>query len=104
LGYGRNTQIRRQYYFNFEVSNDGYNWTKVANSNWQADNLGRGNIMGMVVMPGVGNDKSDYETFVFPQGISARLLRVNMFGARNGQGTGSTNSNQYWAVDVVTNK
>lgn len=103
LGYGRNTQIRRQYYFDFEVSNDGYNWTKVTNKDWQDDNLGRGHIMGMQVMPGVGNNKSDYETFIFPNGIKARLLRISMFGARNGQGTGSTNSNQYWSIDVVTN-
>lgn len=101
LGYGRDTQIRRQYYFDFEVSDDGYNWTKVTSSSWQQDNLGRGHLMGMVVMPGVGNDQADYETFIFPAGIQARLLRISMYGARNGQSTGSTNSNKYWAIDVV---
>lgn len=102
LGYGRNTQIRRQYYFDFEISNDGYTWKKVKNSSWQSDNLGRGHIMGMQVMPGVGSSKSDYETFIFPKNIKARLLRIQMFGARNGQGVGSTNANAYWAIDVDT--
>ena len=100
LGYGRDTQNRRQYYFDFEISNDGYNWTKVKNNNWQKDNLGNGHIMGMQITPGVGNNKSDYETFLFPKGTKARLLRVCMYGARNGQGTGTTNSNKYWALDV----
>ena len=102
LGYGRNTQIRRQYYFDFEISNDGYTWKKVKNSSWQSDNLGRGHIMGMQVMPGVGSSKSDYETFIFPKNIKARLLRIQMFGARNGQGVGSTNANAYWAINVDT--
>lgn len=102
LGYGRNTQIRRQYYFDFEISNDGYTWEKVENSSWQSDNLNRGHIMGMQVMPGVGSSKSDYETFTFPKGVKARLLRIQMYGARNGQGVGSTNANTYWAIDVVT--
>ena len=100
LGYGRDTQNRRQYYFDFEISNDGYNWTTVKNNNWQKDNLGNGRIMSMQVAPGVGNSRSDYETFVFPKGTKARLLRVNMYGARNGQSTGTTNTNRYWAIDV----
>ena len=58
--------------------------------------------MGMQVMPGVGSSKSDYETFIFPKNIKARLLRIQMFGARNGQGVGSTNANAYWAIDVDT--
>lgn len=102
LGYGRNTQIRRQYYFDFEISDDGYNWTKVSNPEWLPDNLGRGHNMGMLVMPGVGSSKSDYETFTFPKGVKARLLRVQMYGTRNGQGVGSSNANAYWAIDVVT--
>lgn len=102
LGYGRNTQIRRQYYFDFEISNDGYTWEKVKNSDWQEDNLKRGHIMGMLVQPGVGSKKSDYETFIFPKGVKARLLRIQMYGCRNGQGSGSANANAYWAIDVVT--
>ena len=103
LGYSRDTQIRRSYYFDFEVSNDGFTWTKVMADNWRKDNLGNGHIMGMEVMPGAGGDSaSDYETFTFPQGISARLLRVTMFGARSGTGTGSANANKYWAIDVDT--
>lgn len=100
LGYCRNTQSRRQYYFDFEISNDGYNWTKVENKNWETDNLGRGHIMGMQLNPGVGNTESDYETFTFPAGIKARLLRVCMYGARFGRGSGTTNANAYWAIDV----
>lgn len=104
LGYCRNTQSRRQYYFDFEVSDDGYRWTKVSDAGWQADNLGRGHIMGMQLMPGVGNSKGDYETFVFPRNTRARLLRVRMFGARFGRGSGTTNANSYWAIDVETRK
>lgn len=102
LGYCRNTQSRRQYYFDFEISDDGYNWTKVTDAGWQTDNLGRGHIMGMQLMPGVGNNPKDYETFVFPRGIRARLLRISMYGARFGRGSGTTNANAYWAVDVRT--
>ena len=102
FGYGRNTQIRRQYYFDFEISNDGYKWEKVKSPDWQEDNLKRGHIMGMLVQPGVGSKKSDYETFIFPKGIKARLLRIQMYGCRNGQGSGSANANAYWAIDVVT--
>jgi hypothetical protein len=101
FGYGRNTQIRRQYYFDFEISDDGYTWKKVENPAWQADNLKRGHVMGMLVQPGVGSKKSDYETFVFPKGIKARLLRIQMYGCRNGQGSGSSSANAYWAIDVV---
>lgn len=104
LGYCRNTQSRRQYYFDFEISDDGYTWTAVSAPEWQCDNLGRGHIMGMQLMPGVGNNKNDYETFVFPQGIRARLLRIRMYGARFGRGSGTTNANSYWAIDVRTQK
>ncbi|MBQ3083170.1 MAG: hypothetical protein IJC47_04445, partial [Alistipes sp.] len=55
LGYCRNTQSRRQYYFDFEVSDDGYNWHTISASEWQKDNLGKGHVMGMQLMPGVGN-------------------------------------------------
>ena len=58
--------------------------------------------MGMLVQPGVGSKKSDYETFIFPKGVKARLLRIQMYGCRNGQGSGSANANAYWAIDVVT--
>ena len=59
--------------------------------------------MGMEVIPGAGGDSvSDYETFIFPEGITARLLRVTMFGARSGTGTGTSNVNKYWAIDVDT--
>lgn len=102
LGYCRNTQSRRQYYFDFEVSDNGYDWTKVSHDGWQPDNLGRGHVMGMQLMPGVGNSRSDYETFVFPPNVRARLLRIRMYGARFGRGSGTTNANSYWAVDVVT--
>ncbi len=101
LGYSRDTQIRRSYYFDFEISNDGYNWTKVIDDSWRRDNLGNGHIMGMEVLPGAGGDSiTDYETFIFPEGISARLMRVSMFGARSGTGTGTSNVNKYWAIDV----
>lgn len=102
LGYCRNTQSRRQYYFDFEISNDGYHWTRVENEAWRGDNLGRGHLMGMQLTPGVGNSASDYETFVFPAGTRARLLRISMFGARFGRGSGTTNANAYWAIDVKT--
>lgn len=102
LGYCRNTQSRRQYYFDFEVSDDGYNWTKVKNPQWMPDNLGRGHVMGMQLMPGVGNNPDDYETFRFPTGVRGRLLRVRMYGARFGRGNGTTNANAYWAIDVET--
>lgn len=101
LGYCRNTQSRRQYYFDFEISDDGYNWTRVVNPAWQTDNLGRGHLMGMQLMPGVGNSRSDHETFVFPANTRARLLRINMYGARFGRGSGTTNANAYWAIDVT---
>lgn len=104
LGYCRNTQSRRQYYFDFEISDDGYNWTQVSDAGWQADNLGRGHIMGMQLMPGVGNSPGDYETFVFPRNTRARLLRIRMHGARFGRGSGTTNANSYWAIDVGTRK
>ncbi|NOV03691.1 immunoglobulin-like domain-containing protein [Paenibacillus planticolens] len=101
LGYSRDTQIRRSYYFEFQVSNDGYTWTKVMANNWQQDNLGNGHIMGKEVLPGPdGDSAADYETFTFPADISGRLLRVAMFGARSGTGTGTSNSNKYWAIDV----
>ncbi|WP_187274027.1 S-layer homology domain-containing protein [Paenibacillus sp. N3.4] len=101
LGYSRDTQVRRSYYFDLLISNDGYNWTKVTASNWQQDNLGNGHIMGKEVMPGSdGDSASDYETFIFPPNISARLVRVAMYGARAGSGTGTTNTNKYWAINV----
>ena len=100
LGYCRNTQSRRQYYFDFEISNDGYTWTKIMHPEWQKDNLGRGHVMGMQLMPGVGNVRTDYETFRFPKGVKARLLRVQMHGARFGRGSGTTNANSYWAIEV----
>ncbi len=104
LGYCRNTQSRRQYYFDFEISDDGYTWRAVSAPEWQRDNLGRGHIMGMQLMPGVGNSRNDCETFVFPRGIRARLLRIRMYGARFGRGSGTTNANAYWAIDVRTQK
>lgn len=104
LGYCRNTQSRRQYYFDFEISDDGYHWTKVTSDDWRPDNLGRGHIMGMQLTPGVGNSPTDYETFVFPAGTRARLLRVSMYGARFGRGSGTTNANVYWAIDVETDR
>ena len=104
LGYCRNTQSRRQYYFDFEISDDGYTWTRVNDADWQTDNLGRGHLMGMQLMPGVGNSKDDCETFVFPRGTRARLLRIRMYGARFGRGSGTTNANSYWAIDVRTQK
>lgn len=104
LGYCRNTQSRRQYYFDFEISDDGYHWTKVTSDDWTPDNLGRGHIMGMQLTPGVGNSPTDYETFVFPAGTRARLLRVSMYGARFGRGSGTTNANAYWAIDVETDR
>lgn len=102
LGYCRNTQSRRQYYFDFEISDDGYEWKPVTADEWQTDNLGRGHIMSMQLMPGVGNNPSDYETFVFPRNVRARLLRIRMYGARFGRGSGTTNANSYWAIDVKT--
>ena len=104
LGYCRNTQSRRQYYFDFEISDDGYHWTKVTSDAWTPDNLGRGHVMGMQLTPGVGNSPTDYETFVFPAGMRARLLRVSMYGARFGRGSGTTNANAYWAIDVETDR
>ncbi len=102
LGYCRNTQSRRQYYFDFYVSNDGYTWTKVSRDNWQQDNLGNGHVMGQLVSPGVGNSETDYEKFEFPAGVEARLLRVCMYGSRMGQGSSSTSANAYWCIDVET--
>lgn len=102
MGYCRNTQSRRQYYFEFEVSDDGYHWTPVRSDAWQPDNLGRGHVMGMQLQPGVGNNPSDYETFLFPRGTRARLLRISMYGARFGRGSGTANANAYWAIDVRT--
>lgn len=102
LGYCRNTQSRRQYYFDFEVSDDGYEWKKIERAEWQKDNLGNGHVMGMLLQPGKGNSKGDYETFEFPQGVKARILRIRMFGARNGQGSSSANTNSYWAIDLET--
>lgn len=102
LGYCRNTQSRRQYYFDFYVSDDGYSWTKVRKEDWPEDNLGNGHIMGRLVSPGVGNSEDDYETFVFPDGVRARLLRVCMYGTRMGQGSSSTTANAYWSIDVET--
>ncbi len=104
LGYCRNTQSRRQYYFDFEISDDGYTWRAVSAPEWQRDNLGRGHIMSMQLMPGVGNSRNDCETFVFPRGIRARLLRIRMYGARFGRGSGTTNANAYWAIDVRAQK
>ena len=102
LGYCRNTQSRRQYYFDFEISDDGYNWQRVMSDVWQEDNLGRGHLMGMELMPGTGNSSDDYETFVFPSGVKGRILRIRMYGARFGRGSGTTNANAYWAIDVKT--
>ena len=102
MGYCRNTQSRRQYYFDFEVSDDGYHWRKVSSSEWTPDNLGKGHVMGKVLSPGKGNDAGDQETFVFPAGIKARLLRVSLHGCRMGQGSGSTNANAYWKMEVKT--
>ena len=100
LGYCRNTQSRRQYYFDFYVSDDGYTWEKVSREEWRKDNLGNGHVMGQLVSPGVGNSESDYETFVFPEGVCARLLRVCMYGTRMGQGSSSTTANAYWSIDI----
>jgi hypothetical protein len=102
LGYVRNTQSRRQYYFEFEVSDDGYNWVRVNPLKWEKDNLGNGHIMGMQLMPGPGNNPEDYETFEFPAGTKARLFRISMYGARFGRGKGTTNANSYWAIDLKT--
>lgn len=102
FGYCRNTQSRRQYYFDFEVSDDGYEWKKIECAQWQKDNLGNGHIMGLLLQPGKGNSKDDYETFEFPKGVKARLVRIRMFGARNGQGSSSANANSYWAIDLET--
>ena len=102
LGYCRNTQSRRQYYFDFYVSDNGYDWTKIAGDDWREDNLGKGHVMGQLVSPGVGNSEEDYETFVFPEGVRARLLRVCMYGTRMGQGSSSTTANAYWSIDVET--
>jgi hypothetical protein len=60
--------------------------------------------MGMQLMPGVGNNLKDYETFIFPKGVKARVLRVKMYGARFGRGSGTTNANAYWAIDVEVDK
>ncbi len=102
LGYCRNTQSRRQYYFDFYVSDNGYDWTKIAGDGWREDNLGKGHVMGQLVSPGAGNSEEDYETFVFPEGVRARLLRVCMYGTRMGQGSSSTTANAYWSIDVET--
>ena len=102
LGYCRNTQSRYQYYFEFEVSDDGYNWTKIDKEDWQHDNLGNGHLMGMQLIPGPGNSRSDQEYFSFPDGTKARLVRVRMYGARFGKGKGTKNTNSYWSIEVKT--
>ena len=102
LGYCRNTQSRRQYYFDFEVSDDGYHWRKVSSPEWEPDNLGKGHVMGRLLAPGKGNDAGDRETFAFPKGTRARLLRVSLHGCRMGQGNGSANANAYWMMEVGT--
>ena len=102
LGYSRNTQSRRQYYFSFEVSDDGRRWTPVRSEGWTPDNLGKGHQMGAQVAPGPGNKASDQETFRFPAGVKGRLLRISMYGCRMGQGSGTANANAYWMADVKT--
>lgn len=102
LGYVRNTQSRRQYYFEFEVSDDGYEWKRINPLTYEPDNLGKGHIMGMQLLPGPGNNPDDYETFMFAKGIKARLFRIRMFGARFGRGKGTTNANSYWSIDLKT--
>ena len=102
LGYSRNTQSRRQYYFSFEVSDDGYHWATVRSDEWMPDNLGKGHLMGMQVAPGSGNEQSDQEIFHFPAGVKGRLLRISMYGCRMGQGSGTANANAYWMIDVKT--
>ena len=102
LGYVRNTQSRRQYYFEFEVSDDGYEWKRINPLTYEPDNLGKGHIMGMQLLPGPGNNPDDYETFIFAKGIKARLFRIRMFGARFGRGKGTTNANSYWSIDLKT--
>ena len=102
LGYVRNTQSRRQYYFEFEISDDGYTWERIDPLTYEQDNLGKGHIMGMQLMPGPGNNPDDYETFVFEKGTKARLFRIRMFGARFGRGKGTTNANSYWSIDLKT--
>ena len=102
LGYSRNTQSRRQYYFSFEVSDDGRHWTPVRSDEWTPDNLGKGHLMGIQVAPGPGNKASDQESFRFPAGVKGRLLRISMYGCRMGQGSGTANANAYWMIAVKT--
>ena len=59
-------------------------------------------VMLSYSLPGKGNDAGDQETFIFPAGIKARLLRVSLHGCRMGQGSGSTNANAYWKMEVKT--
>ena len=100
LGYVRNTQSRRQYYFEFEISDDGYEWKRIDPQTFEPDNLGKGHIMGMQLMPGPGNNPEDHETFTFEKGVKARLFRIKMFGARFGRGKGTTNANSYWEIEL----
>lgn len=102
LGYVRNTQSRRQYYFEFEISDDGYEWKRIDPLKYEPDNLGKGHIMGMQLLPGAGSNPEDYETFVFEKETKARLFRIRMFGARLGRGKGTTNANSYWSIDLKT--
>jgi hypothetical protein len=100
IGFDKDTQNRRQYYFDIEVSLDGINWTKLSNPAWQLDNLGNGHIMSHQVMPGTESSLDDVETFTFAEPVQARLLRINGYGSRIGTGTGTSNANRYFSVEI----
>ncbi len=100
IGFAKNTQSRRQYYFDIDVSMDGVTWHRVINPKWQLDNLGHGHVMSHQVLPGTETSLDDVEEFLFEAPVEARLVRITGYGSRDGTGTGTSTSNRYFSVDI----
>ncbi|MEV6811298.1 discoidin domain-containing protein [Micromonospora sp. NPDC051296] len=100
IGFAKNTQSRRQYYFDIDVSVDGVTWHRVLNPTWQLDNLGHGHIMSHQVLPGAETSLEDVEEFLFEASVEARLVRITGYGSRDGTGTGTSTSNRYFSVEI----
>ncbi|MFD0677850.1 MULTISPECIES: discoidin domain-containing protein [unclassified Paenibacillus] len=100
IGFNKDTQNRRQYYFDIETSMDGINWTKQSNPAWQLDNLGNGHIMSHQVLPGTESSLADVETFLLGAPVQARLVRITGYGTRIGTGTGTATANSYFSMEL----
>lgn len=104
IGFVKQASNYRQYYFEIEYANDGKDWVKLDNKDWDTDE--NGYIRSKILTPESNPDCSMVlQDFIFEKPIEANFIRIlahgNMQGAKEDNLNKSNAWNNYWKMRPI---